>query len=83
MAVMWAYFKVMKYERYIYWGVVAWMLIGTYAYRFAMSISFIANNSVLGTLARALSLTTLISDIIDTISTLILKLFALLPFLTF
>ena len=76
-----AYFKVMKYERYIYWGVVIWMLLGTYAYRFAMSFTFIAGSPVLSTIARALSLTTLITDIIDAISTLILKFFALLPFL--
>ena len=77
------YFKIMKYERYIYLGVLAWLLVGTYVYRIFMSFEFIAANPVLSNIVRFFSLTDIVGDTIRLISNLMLKFFALLPFLNY
>ena len=76
------YFKIMKYERYIYWGVVAWLLLGSYVYNALMSIDIVESNTILSGIARIFSLSDLISDAISFISRMMLKFWALLPFLT-
>ena len=76
------YFKIMKYERYIYWGVVAWLLLGSYVYNALMSVDIVASNTILSGIARIFSLSDLISDAISFISRMMLKFWALLPFLT-
>lgn len=76
------YFKVMRYERYIYWGVVAWLLLGGYVYSALMSIGFIAASPVLSTLARVFSLSGMISDATGALSRLMLKFWELIfPFI--
>ena len=77
------YFKIMRYERYIYWGVIAWLLIGNYFYAGLMSIGFIAANPVLAGIARIFSLSGMISDAISFLSGAMLKFWALLPFLDY
>ena len=77
------YFKIMKYERYVYWGIIAWMLLGSYVYRALMSISFIASSPVLSNIVKVFSLTALISEAIAFISDIMLSFFALLPFLNY
>ncbi len=77
------YFKIMKYERYIYIGVLVWLLLGTYVYRMLMTFSFISSSPVLSSIVRIFSLTDIVSDTIRLISGLMLKFFALLPFLTY
>ena len=72
------YFRIMKYEKYIYWGVVAWLLLGTYVYRGLMSISFIASNPVLSEIARIFSLSSLIQDAISFFSGLFINFWSLI-----
>ncbi len=75
------YFKVMRYERYIYWGVVGWLLLGSYVYYGLMSIPFIAASPVLSVIARIFSLSGLISDATAALSGLMIKFWSLIPFL--
>ena len=75
------YFKIMKYERQIYWGVIAWLFLGQYVYIAFMSIPFIANNSVLSAIARIFSLSDLLNDAINAIANGILRFWRLIPFL--
>ena len=56
------YFKIMRYERYIYFGVIGWLFLGDYVYRGLISIQFIASSPVLSTIARVFSLSGLISN---------------------
>ena len=73
------YFGIMKYERYIYMGVIAWLLLGTTVYEASMSIDFIASNNVLSGIVRIFSLSTLISDAISAVSVLMMKAWAWIP----
>lgn len=74
------YFKIMKYEKYIYWGVIAWLLLGQYVYYGLLSVPFIANSSILSAVAKIFSLSDIISDIINTITYGMIRLWTLLPF---
>ncbi len=73
------YFKVMKYERQIYWGVIAWLFLGQYVYIAFMSIPFIAGNSALTAIAKFFSLSDLLSDAINAIANGILNFWRLIP----
>lgn len=75
------YFKVMKYERQIYWVVIGWMFFGTYVYSALVSIPFIGNNIVLSTVARVFDLSGLISQAISGIYNGMLSLWRLIPYL--
>ncbi len=75
------YFKVMKYERRIYWGVIAWLFFGTYIYAGLVSVPFIGQNAVLSGIARIFDLSGLIGDAIGLIYTGMIKLWQLIPFL--
>lgn len=75
------YFAIMKYERTIYFVLIGWLFIGSYASSLLLSFDFMANNQVLSVFARILSLSGLLSDAIDGISNLFLKLFTSIPFL--
>ena len=59
------YFKIMKYEKYIYWGVIAWLFLGQYVYFGLMRIPFVAGNQVLSAFARIFYLSGMISDAIN------------------
>ena len=59
------YFKIMKYEKYIYWGVIAWLFLGQYVYYGLMRISFIAGSPVLSKIAGIFSLSGMISNAIN------------------
>jgi len=76
------YFKVMKYERYIYYGVIAWLLIGDHIYRALLKLSFISSNAFLSNAVHIFSLSDLISDAISFISEITLKFWQLIPFLS-
>ncbi len=77
------YFGIMKYERYIYWGVIAWLLLGTNVYRTLLSFDFIASSNLLSGIARIFSLSDLIADAISGVSWLMMKAWALLPGINF
>ena len=75
------YFKIMRYERQIYLGVLIWLLGGVYLYRFLLTVPFIAASPVLSGIFKIFSLSDLIGDAISAISSLILSFWRLIPFL--
>ncbi len=76
------YFGIMKYERTIYYVLIGWLLLGTYASSFLLSIDFVARNAFLRGAANFLSLSGMLSRLIQFISTLMMSLFRLIPFLS-
>lgn len=75
------YFGIMKYERKIYLGLLAWMLLGGYVKRFLLSFSFIAASPILSAVAGVFSLSGMLSSLIGAISGLMLDFWQLIPFL--
>jgi Zn-dependent protease len=75
------YFKIMKNERRIYITVVLWLLLGDYAKNAMLSVAFIAKNSILSALAGFLSLSDMLSAIIESLSDGMMWLWQLIPFL--
>jgi Zn-dependent protease len=75
------YFKIMKYERKIYLGVIIWLLLGGYLYGILTSIPMIAASPILSGILKIFSLSTLISEAVEAISALMLSFWKLLPFL--
>ena len=75
------YFKIMKYERQIYWVVICWLLLGQYVYMTLISIPLIANNTVLCTIAKIFSLSDILNDTINAIANGMLRFWSLIPFL--
>ncbi len=75
------YFRIMQHERKIYWFLVGWLILGTYASRFLLTITFIANTPILANFARILSLSDILSTIFRFISNLMMKFWMLIPFL--
>lgn len=75
------YFGIMKYERQIYLGVLGWLLLGDVVKRALLSVPFIAASPVLSLVAGIFSLSDLLSLAIGGLSTLIIKLWQLIPFL--
>lgn len=73
------YFKIMKHERKIYWGVIAWLLLGTYVYRALISIPLIGANPVLSAIASIFSLSGLISNATNFIANAMVNLWLLIP----
>lgn len=73
------YFKVMKYERQIYWCVIAWLFLGQYVYMGLISIPFIHNSAVLSAIAKIFSLSDILSDAINAIANGMLKFWRLIP----
>jgi Zn-dependent protease len=73
------YFKVMKYERQIYWGVIAWLFLGQYVYYAFLSIPFIANTPVLAGILKIFSLSDILSDAITAITNGMLSFWRLIP----
>ncbi len=63
-----AYFGIMKYERQIYFGVLAWLLLGDYAAMALRSLPFIASNPVLYGISGILSLSDMINIAIQYIA---------------
>ena len=56
------YFKVMKYERQIYWGVIGWLFLGQYVYSALIAIPIIARTPLLAATAKLFSLSDILSD---------------------
>ena len=73
------YFKVMRYEREIYWGVIAWLFLGQYVYYALLSVPFIAGTPVLSSIAKIFSLSNILSDTINAIANGMLKFWRLIP----
>ena len=73
------YFAIMKYERKIYYGVLAWLLLGDYAAMGVRMIPLVANNPVLYWLAGILSLSDMLGTVIGWVSKLMLGFWQLIP----
>lgn len=75
------YFKVMKYEKQIYWGVIAWLFLGDAVYDALLRIPLIANIPALSALAKIFSLSDILSDAVTAIARGMLKFWSLIPIL--
>ena len=75
------YFEVMKYEKYIYYGVLGWLLLGKYLAMAIRALPFVAGNGILYWLAGIFSLSEIIGTIIGWVSDIMFLLLELLPFL--
>lgn len=73
------YFKVMRYEKQIYWCVIAWLLLGQYVYSALLSIPLISSSSTLSAIAKVFSLSDMLSDAINAIANGMLKFWRLIP----
>lgn len=73
------YFKVMKYEKQIYWGVIAWLFLGDYVYAALLRIPFVASTPALRTIANVFSLSDILSSAISAIARGMLRFWGLLP----
>ena len=73
------YFKVMRYERQMYWGVIAWLFLGQYVYYALLSVPFIASTPVLSGIAKIFSLSDILSDSINAIANGMLRFWRLIP----
>lgn len=74
------YFKVMKYEKQIYYGVIAWLFLGKYVYRGLISIPFIGKSAFLSGLFKIFSLSDMLSDTISNITFGLIRMWSALPF---
>ena len=73
------YFKVMKYEKQMYWGVIAWLFLGQYVYHALISVPFIATTPILSSIAKFFSLSDILGDAINAIANGMLKFWRLIP----
>ena len=76
-----AYFAVMKHERKIYFGVLAWLLLGDIAAGIVRAIPIVSSNRVLYSLVGILSLSDMLGFVISAVSELIMNFWQLIPFL--
>lgn len=72
------YFKVMRYERQIYWGVIAWLFLGQYVYTALISVPIIAHVPILKAIAKIFSLSDILSDAITGIANGMLSFWSLI-----
>ena len=75
------YFKIMRYERQIYWGVIAWLFLGHYVYAALLRIPYVANVPALSAVAKIFSLSDMLSDAITAIANGMLRFWQLIPML--
>ena len=74
------YFKIMRYEREIYYGVIAWLFLGRFVYAGLLSIPFVANSAFLSGLFKIFSLSDMLSDTISSITFGLIRMWSALPF---
>lgn len=72
------YFRIMRYERKIYLGLIIWLVAGDFLRNALLKLPFIASNPVLSGITIILSLSDLIGLAIQGLSDLILGLFSLI-----
>ena len=75
------YFKVMRYERQIYYGLIGWLLLGDFVKRALLSVPLISASPILSAVAGIFSLTDLIGALLVKLSELIFSFWQLFPFL--
>lgn len=74
------YFGVMRYERQIYFGLIAWLFLGTYVSRALLSIPFVSANPILTFVAELFSLSDILGRLITLISRAMIDFWQLIPF---
>ena len=77
------YFGIMKYERQIYFTLLGWLILGNAAKRALLSLSFVASNPVLSTIAGVFSLSDMLGTVILWLSDAMFSFWKLIPFLNF
>lgn len=75
------YFKVMKHERKIYYGVLAWLLLGDYVAMGVRALPIISSSKLLYTLAGVFSLSDMLGSVINWVSQGMMAFWQLIPFL--
>ncbi len=76
------YYRLMSRERQIYYGFLLWLLLGSFAVRLLSRVSLIAASPIFPFVASVLSPSYLISIAANALSSLMLRLFSLIPFLS-
>ena len=77
------YFGIMKHERKIYLIFIAWLFLGDFVKKAAISLPIIQSSAFLSRLVGIFSLSDIISSIIGAICDLIIKFWQIIPFLNF
>ena len=75
------YFGIMKYERYIYYGMLAWLLLGDNVAMILRSIPAIAASPLLYTAVGIFSLSGMLAAAIGFVTDMIINFWQLIPFL--
>ena len=75
------YFKIMRHEQKIYYGMLAWLLLGNYVYSFLVSLPLVAANPILSAIVKIFSLSEILGIAIDGLSALMFDFWQLIPFL--
>ena len=75
------YFKVMKYERTIYFVLIGWLFFGYIVSDVLLRIPVIASTPVLAFIAKIFSLSDILSYVFNFVSELMLDFWGLIPFL--
>jgi Zn-dependent protease len=75
------YFSIMRYERYIYFGLLGWLFIGDFLYDFLLRTSLIAGGSVLASILKVISLSELLGSAMQHLSDAMMWIWQLIPFL--
>lgn len=76
-----AYYTLLKYEQKIYYGVIAWLLIGDYVAYALRMIPIIASSPILSFIVGIFSLSDMLGAAISFVSGLMLDFWQLIPFL--
>ncbi len=75
------YFKVMRYERQIYFALIGWLFLGDFVKSALLSVPLIATNPVLSNVAGVFSLGDMLSGLLLKLSDLIFAFWELFPFI--
>ena len=75
------YFKIMRYERKIYLGLIIWLLLGDFVTRTLLHLPLISQNPILTAIAKLFSLSDLLSSLFRFVSDAIMNFWQLIPFL--
>ena len=76
-----AYFGIMKYERYIYFGLIGWLFVGDIFKTILMYIPLIRGSKILSALVGLLSLSDMLGTLFGYVSSLMFSFWQLIPFL--
>lgn len=76
-----AYFGFMKYERYVYFALLAWLVFGSFLANALLSLPFVANSPVLSVIAECFSLSRILGKLTSLLSQAIISFWELIPFL--